>query len=152
MGSCWKHSMAGVEQQSRENLTEGSDPGSYLLLIFKQIAIKQTTHRSEINLGLVCQKFSLCKLFSSFWFFFHSLCLAIFWVNTSLLPVAASFITWESVAWSFLNGYKLIKVGWKTLEAFPAGDEIYSISKHFMLIKFWSTVWIAGDSDNVKIS
>lgn len=60
--------MAGVKQQSQEGLAEGSDPGSYLLLISKQITIKQTTHYSRINLGLVCQKFSMCKLFSSFCF------------------------------------------------------------------------------------
>lgn len=62
------HSMAGMEQQSQEDFAEGSDPGSYLLLISKQIIIiiKQTTHYSNTNLGLVCQKFSLCKLFSSF--------------------------------------------------------------------------------------
>lgn len=60
--------MTGAEQQSQENLAEGSDPGSYLLLMSKQITIKQITYHSKLNLGLVCQKFSLRKLFSSFCF------------------------------------------------------------------------------------
>lgn len=104
--------------------------------------------KSEISLP----KILFIQIIFKFLVFFHSLHLLTFWVNISLLPVYARFITWESVAWSFFNGYKLIKVCWKTLETFPAGDEIHSVSKHFKLMKFWSTAWIAGNSDNIKIS
>lgn len=50
------------------------------------------------------------------------------------------------------NGCKLIKAGQKSLEAFPVGDEIQSILKHFKLMKCCSVVRIAGNSVNVQIS
>lgn len=82
-----------------------------MLLIYKQIIIKQPTLRSKNKSGFGLPNDFSMQIIFRFLFFFHSLHIVLFWNNTSLLPVVASFITWKSVAQSFFNGYKLIKAG-----------------------------------------
>lgn len=132
-------------------LCQGPYSGFYILLKYKQIITKQPTlySKNKPRFG-VPNVFSVQVIFKVL-FSFNSLHIAIFWSNTSLLPVAASFITRKSAAWPFFNGCKLIKGGQKILESILVEDEIEFIFKYFMLMKLCPIVWIAGDSDNVKI-
>lgn len=90
--------MAGVEQQPQESSAKGPDPGFYMLPIYKQIIIKQPTLYLKNKSGFGLPNVFSVKIIFRFLFSFHSLHIVIFWNNTSLLPVAASFITWKSVA------------------------------------------------------